>query len=62
MRRDLVAKGVRIGFSVCDTLQVNSAVELVALAGLDEEELRLARQGRAAFGVKMSPGIEEENK
>jgi hypothetical protein len=56
MRGDLVAERVRVGLGVIDSLEVNSGVQLISLASLDEEHLRLAGQRRAAFGVEVSPG------
>jgi hypothetical protein len=41
---------------VIDSLEVNSGVQLISLASLDEEHLRLAGQRRAAFGIEVSPG------
>jgi hypothetical protein len=41
---------------VIDSLEVNSGIQLISLASLDKEHLRLAGQRRAAFGVEVSPG------
>ena len=55
MRRDLVAERVGVSLGVGHPLQVNASVQLIPLAGLDEEQLGLSGQGRAALGVEVSP-------
>ena len=55
VRRDLVAERGRVGLVVAHLPQVHAGVQLVALTGLDEEELGLAGQGAAALGVEVVP-------
>ena len=55
MAGDLVTERSRVSFRVRHLLELHTAVQLVPLAGLDEEELGFAGQAGTALGVEVGP-------
>ena len=55
MRWDFVAESIGVSLCVGHPLQMDSSIQLVTLTSLNEEQLRLASQGRAVLGIEVSP-------